>query len=129
MNARILLLLFGAAGIVLAALLYFLATLAQGALSFLILIPAAGIVIFVLLLCISLVEIVVMTIALTRLATSLPNNLLNLIAMCYVAFASMYALVYALLVPDLRGIQILAALCVVRWFTLLLVRPLTRKVV
>lgn len=106
----------------LAALLYFFATRVQGALSFLVLIPAAGIVLFGVLLLVSCVEIFVMTAALVRLAASLPDNLLYLIAAGYVAFASIYALVYALLVPDLRGIQILAALCVVRWFTLLLVR-------
>jgi len=123
MRARILLLLSGAAGLVLAALLYFLAALAQGALSFLILIPSTGIVIFALLLFVACVEILVMTAALARLGASLPSKLLYLVAAGYVAFASAYAIVYALLVPDLRGVQILAALCLARWLTLLLVRP------
>ncbi|MBI4673877.1 MAG: hypothetical protein HY741_19700 [Chloroflexi bacterium] len=123
MHARFFLLLSGAAGLGLAALLYFLAALAPGVLSFLILIPAAGIVILVLLVFVSLIEIVVMTTALVRLAPHLPNPLLYVFAMGYVAFAGVYAQLYALLVPDVRGIQILAALCLVRWLTLLLVHP------
>lgn len=123
---RILLLLSGAAGIVFAALLYWLAVLLQGALSFLLLIPSAGFVIFGLLLLVSLFEIFVMTAGLRRLAARLPNNLLYLIAAGYVGFAGVYALLYGLLVPDERGIQILAALCIVRWFTLFLVHPVSQ---
>ncbi len=119
---RILLWVFGAAGIFLTALFYFLALRVQGALKFLLLLPDAGIVIFVLLLLVSLIEIAVMTFALRRLAKLVPFRMLCVIAGGYVAFAGMYAVVYALLVPETRGIQILAALCVVRWFTLWLIR-------
>lgn len=119
---RILLLVFGAAGIFLAALFYFLALRVQGALKSLLLIADAGIVIFVLLLLVSLIEIGVMTLALTRLAKELPFRMICLIAGGYVSFAGVYAVVYALLVPNARGTQILAALCVVRWFTLWLIR-------
>lgn len=126
MRARSVLLLAGAAGLVLAALIYLVARRVQGAFSFLILIPAASFIFFLLLWCIALVEIVVMTYALRRLAAQLPGHWLNLIAVGYVAFASVYALTYALLVPDERGIQILAAFCVVRWFTLFFIAPVSQ---
>ncbi|MCG3140326.1 MAG: hypothetical protein HDKAJFGB_01372 [Anaerolineae bacterium] len=126
MQTRIFLTLAGAAGMVLAALFYFLAEYAQGALSFLLLLPSAGFVIFGLLLFISFGEIFVMTAGLRRLAARLPTRLLYLVAAGYVAFAGAYALLYALLVPDPRGIQILAALCLARWFTLFLIAPLSQ---
>lgn len=123
MRARFLLWLCGAAGLVLAALLYFGAMLVQGALGFLLLIPSAGAVLFALLFVVSLVELFVMTVALRQLAAYLPNRLLYLVAAGYVAFAGVYAFLYALLVPDPRGIQFLAALCIARWLTLLFIHP------
>ena len=122
MKTRLFLSLAGAAGIVLAALFYFCALQAQGALKFLLLIADAGVVIFVLLLLVSLIEIGAMTFALMRLAKQLTFRMIALIAAGYVAFAGVYAIGYALLVPDVRGTQILAVFCVVRWFTLWFVR-------
>lgn len=119
---RIFLLLAGAAGIVLAALFYFFALQLQGALKFLLLLPEAGIVIFGLLLGVSALEIGAMTFALRKLAEQLPPVMVCAIAVGYVAFAGVYAIGYALLVPDVRGLQILAALAFVRWLTLFFVR-------
>lgn len=116
----------GAAGLVLAALPYSVAILAQGSLSGLLLIPSAGFVLFWLLLLVSLVEIGVMTAALARLVSGLNHIFLYLVAAAYVGFAGVYALFYALLVPDVHGIQILAALSIVRWFTLLAVHPVSQ---
>ncbi len=115
--------LFGAAGLILAALYYFSALQMQGALSFLLLIQEAGFVIFILMFAVSLVEIVVMMIALLRLVARVSMLILGLVAAAYVSFAGVYAIGYALLVPDLRGIQFLAAFAFVRWLTLLLIRP------
>lgn len=126
MSTQLWLMLAGAGGMVLAALFYFFATRVQGALSFLLLIPSAGFVIFWLLLFVSFVEIFVMTGALRRLAPRLPPRMVYLVAAAYVGFAGGYALLYALFVPDTRGIQVLAALCIVRWFTLLLIPPLSQ---
>lgn len=126
MRARIELALCGAAGVALAALLYWLALWAQGALSFLLLISGAGFVIFWMLLLVSLAELFVMTIGLRRLAARWPVRLLCLIAVGYVGFAGVYALLYALFVPDLRGIQILAALSLARWLTLWLIIPVAQ---
>jgi hypothetical protein len=123
MRARFLLGLCGAAGLVLAALLYCGATRVQGALGFLLLVPSAGAVLLALLFLISLVEIFVMTLALKQLAACLPWRLLCVAATGYVAFAGVYAFLYALLVPDPRGVQWLAALSVARWLTLLLLAP------
>ncbi|HZQ06269.1 MAG TPA: hypothetical protein VFD70_06780 [Anaerolineae bacterium] len=122
MNARLSLLLFGAAGLLVAALLYFITAQIRGALSFVILTPEAGIVIFAILLFISLAEIVVMIFTLNRLARQLPPRLLNLLATIYVAFAGVYALFYAVLANELRGIQLLAALSFLRWLTLFAIR-------
>lgn len=122
MNKRILLLLAGAVGIIVAALFCFLALYIQGALQFLVLLPNAGIVFFLLLLAVSLFEIAVMTMALRRFAKQFPFGMVCLIAAGYVGFAGIYALLYALLVPDTRGIEILTAFCFVRWATLFLVR-------
>ncbi len=122
MKQRVFLWLSGAAGIVLAALFYLLALQLQGALKTLLLIPDAGFVIFVLLLLVSVIELAVMTFALRHLAKQLPFRLICLIAAGYVAFAGVYAIGYAMIVPDARGSLVLAALCVVRWFTLFLVR-------
>jgi|SRR5581483_140330 hypothetical protein len=126
MRARFLLGLCGAVGLVLAALLYFGATRVPGALGFLLLVPSAGAVLFALLCLVSLVEIFVMTVALKQLAAYLPNRLLYVAAAGYVAFAGVYAFLYALLVPDLRGIQFLAALCIARWLTLLFIHPISQ---
>jgi len=126
MRARIELMLCGAAGMALAALLYWLALRAQGVLSFLLFSSAANFVIFWILLLVSLAEIFVMTVGLRRLAARLPARLLCLIAGGYVSFAGVYALLYALFVPDLRGIQILAALGLARGFTLLLIFPVAQ---
>ncbi len=123
MYARFFLLLSGAAGLGLVALFYFFALFAQGALHFLLLIPSAGFAIFGLLLFVAGAEILVMAVGLRRLAARLPRRLLYLVAAGYVGFAGVYALLYALLVPDPRGIQILAALGLVRWFTLFFVAP------
>ncbi len=119
---RTLLLLSGAAGILLAALFYWLAMENAGVLKFLILISEAAIVIFLLLLAVALLEIGVMSLVLVKFATALPLVFLCLIAAGYVAFAGVYALFYALLVPDPLGIQVLAALCLVRWFMLFFVK-------
>ncbi len=126
MRARIELALCGAAGVALAALLYWLALWAQGALSFLLLISGAGFVIFWMLLLVSLAELFVMTIGLRRLAARWPVRFLCLIAVGYVGFVGVYALLYALFVPDLRGIQILAALSLARWLTLWLIIPVAQ---
>lgn len=123
MPTRIFLLLSGAVGLVLAALLYFIALNVQGWLNFLIFVPDAGIVFFLLLLGVALLEIGVMLFGLQRIASGLPNVVLYGVAAGYVAFAGVYALLYALLVIDERGIQFLAALAVVRWLTLWFIRP------
>jgi len=122
MTTRLSFLLSGAAGLILAALLYFIAVELRGASSFIVLIPEAGLVIFAILLFISLAEIIVMIFSLKRLASQLPPCLLNLLAAVYVGFAGVYALFYALLVNELRGIQLLAALSLVRWLALFLIR-------
>ena len=126
MRSKVFLMLSGAAGIVLAALIYFIALRVQGVLSFLVLLPSLGFVLLYLLLFISLVEIAAMTFGLRRLAPGLPNRMLNFFAAGYVAFASVYALVYALLVPDPTGILLLASLCVLRWFTLYFLHPVSQ---
>jgi hypothetical protein len=126
MQTRFWLMLAGAGGMGLAAFFYFFATRVQGALSFLLLIPSAGFVFFWLLLLVSVGEIFVMTGALRRLAARLPPRLVYLVAASYVAFAGVYALLYALFVPDAHGIQILAALCFVRWLTLFLIHPISQ---
>ena len=126
MRSKVFLMLSGAAGIVLAALIYFLALRVQGLLSFLVLLPSLGFVLLYLLLFVSLVEIAAMTYGLRRLAPGLPGRMLYLFAAGYVAFASVYAFVYALLVPDPTGILLLASLCVVRWLTLLFLHPVSQ---
>lgn len=121
-EARVGLVGCGAAGMVLAALFYFVAAQVQGALAFLLMTREAGIVIFAIFLGVSLVEIGVMPIALRRLAVRLPPKLWCVTAAGYVAFAGVYAIGYALLVEDARGIQILSALAGVRWLQLALFR-------
>lgn len=123
MNARALLLFAGAVGLGLAALFYLLALAVQGTLSFVLLLPEAVIVIFVGLLLISLLEIAVMIWALRRVENQFPFWVLCLLAASYVAFAGAYAFGYAPFAPELRGIQLLAALAFVRWLSLLLIRP------
>ena len=126
MRARLFLLLSGAAGLVLAALICLVAWRVQGALSFFVLLSSASFVILLLLIFVSLFDIAVMTLALRKLAPAVPPQMLHLIAASYVAFAAVYALLYALLVPDAQGILFLAALAIVRWFTLLLVSPVSQ---
>lgn len=118
MSRRFLVLLSGAAGLVLAALFYLVAAEIDGALRVLVMIPDAGIVIFLILLGVSLFEIAVMMYALATLAMRLPLVVVCAMAGGYVAFAGVYALVYGLFVPDLRGMQVLAGLALVRWITL-----------
>ncbi len=126
MRAKIFLMLAGAAGAALAALIYFVALRVQGLLSFLVLLPSFGFVLLYLLLFVSLVEIAAMTYGLRRLAPGLPVRILYFFAAGYVAFASVYAFVYALLVPDPTGILLLASLCVVRWLSLFFVPPVSQ---
>lgn len=118
MSRRFSVLLTGAAGLILAALFYLVAAEIDGALRVLVMIPDAGIVLFLILLGVSLLEIAVMMYALATLGPRLPLTILCFIAGGYVAFAGVYALVYGFLVPDLRGVQVLAGLALVRWVTL-----------
>lgn len=118
MSRRFAVLLTGAAGLVLAALFYLVAAELDGALRVLVMIPDAGIVLFLILLGISLLEIAVMIYALASLAPRLPLMFLCVVCGGYVAFAGVYALLYGLFVPDLRGMQALAGLAFVRWVTL-----------
>jgi len=60
----------------------------------------------------------VMTLTLRKVGWHLGKRVLLSAVAGYVAFAGVYALVYALLVPDPQGIFLLASLCVVRWVTL-----------
>lgn len=118
MSRRFTVLLTGAVGLVLAALFYLVAAEVDGALRVLVMIPDAGILIFLILLGVSLFEIAVMMYALATFTTRLPLSVLGAVAGGYVAFAGVYALVYGLFVPDLRGMQALAGLALVRWVTL-----------
>jgi hypothetical protein len=111
----------GAAGLGLAAIFHFAALSLQEKLSFLLLLPAGGAVIFVLLSGISLLETGLMLLALRRFAAQLPLRFLGAACALYVSFAGVYALGYALLAADARGIQLLSALAVVRVGTLVFI--------
>ncbi len=113
------LLVAGAAGLVLAALFSWAALQLQGLLDPGL--PQARMVLFAILFLISLLEIAVMTAGLRQLAPKLARGTLNLFALGYVAFAGLYAILYALLVPDALGIMVLAGMSVLRWLSLLLV--------
>lgn len=103
---------------VLAALLAWFAVQVQGALAGFILLPGTGLVFFVLLAGVSVLEILVMTLTLRQVGWQLGTRVLSLAAVGYVAFAGVYAILYALLAADPRGILALASLCGVRWLTL-----------
>ena len=118
MRARLGFILSGAVGLVLTALLYFLAVFLHGMLGFLVLIPQYSIVLFIIVLFFAFAETIVMALGLKRLMWRLPNRILNFFAAGYVGFEGVYALLYALFVNDMLGVQLLAALSIVRWLAL-----------
>ncbi len=108
-------LISGAAGILLAALIYLLSISTGGLLRSLAL-PAAEFLVFAVLFVVALVEMPVMLFALRTLdARRLPPLLLYGVNMGYIAFASVYALIQVALFGESTWSLALVALSLVRW--------------
>jgi hypothetical protein len=108
--------LSGAVGILLAALVYFLAKRANGALSMVIPVREAEIVIFAVLLMISLLEMPVMIVGLRQLRAASVSRVLAYAANTFfVAFAAVYAALQVLFFGESNYSDLLAGLSVLRW--------------
>jgi hypothetical protein len=106
----------GAVGTGLAALLYFLATRLGGALRAFVPTPEAQVVIFVILLVIALAEMPITVFALRTLRASTVSRLmLHTLNGGYVAFAAVYAAVLVLLFSVSAFSALLVSLTAVRW--------------
>ena len=115
MNARLILWLSGAVGILFAALIYFAALQVRGVLGGWVPFPLARLVIFFILFAVSLAEILVMTFALRKLWQTRIPKLIYVVNVLYVAFAAVYAAVFLVLVDDPNLGAVLASLSFVRW--------------
>ncbi len=118
MNLRWALVLSGAVGLGLAALLYFLAAQVGGILGVLAPLRAAEIIIFAILLGVALLEMPVMIIGLhTLLGTNLDRRFVYGVNVIYVAFAAFYAVILILLFDESNLSMLLVSLCAVRWLS------------
>lgn len=105
----------GAAGLVVAALIYFGALGLRGALSGILPNGLAGTIIFFILLVVSILEIGVMVLALRQmLSARLEREFIYALNLIYVAFASVYAAIFLILVGDTSLGVVLAGLSLVR---------------
>ncbi len=112
------LVLSGAVGIVLAALLYFPATRIGGILRVLVPLREAEIIIFVILLGTALIEMPVMLYGLhVLLNSSVTRRFIYGVNALYVAFAAVYAIILVLLFGESNLSLLLVGLCGVRWLS------------
>ena len=110
------LLLSGAVGVALAALIYFAASNVRGALSFLLPLPFTGLVIFLILFAVSSLELIMMVAGLRILkASGFRMEFIYALNALYVAFAAVYAALFLVLVGESNLGLLLAALSLVRW--------------
>ena len=118
MKLRLALVLSGAVGMVLAALLYFLATRVGGILHILVFIREEEIIIFVILLAVALVEMPVMAFGLhTLLGSNMQRRFVYGVNALYVAFAAFYAIILVLLFGESAFSTLLFSLTAVRWLS------------
>src|SRR4051794_10359904 len=90
LKARIWLMVYGAAGLVLAALFYFAALEIHGVLEYLPLVPEQGIIIFLLFLGLEFLEMGGTVFGMMWLAARVPMVVLDVIAPVYVALGGIY---------------------------------------
>ncbi|MGB8646428.1 MAG: hypothetical protein WCF84_14410 [Anaerolineae bacterium] len=121
-------LISGAAGILLAALIYFLSIPMGGLLRFLVL-SDAEFYVFVVLFAVALVEMPVMVLALRVMRSRrMPPFLVYGANAGYVAFAAVYALIQVAFFGESTWSMVLVALCIVRWASDLLLTHVLREV-